>query len=214
MKKNIIYIIIIIILITTIISIYLLPNKNNINNKKNIKSGLSINGVINVNLNDDIGKPISDFTISLYDEDGKYMDKENTDRDGIAVFKITQTGLYIISKTSKIKGYETDNKSYEVIVSEKEPIVSIDLVNKIQRGNILFLVTNKKEKGLENIKIELYNEKNEKIKDLLTDDKGLTEIKDIPIGKYYYFVEKEEKKQEIVINQKDETVTKTIKINK
>ena len=214
MKKNIIYIIIIIILVTAIISINLLPNKNSINNKKDVKRGLSVNGVINVNLMDDLNTPLKDITVSLYDEDGKYMDKEISDMDGLAAFKITQTGVYQISQTSNLEGYDKEKERYEVIISEKKPVAYKTITNKVNRGNIILYITNKKEEPLEKIKIELFNNKNEKVKDLITDDKGLTEIKDIPIGKYYYLIEGQDKKQEIVIKNKNDTATKTIKMSK
>jgi len=95
-------------------------------------------------------------------------------------------GKYYLKEEVAGTGYTLDNNTYEIIIDEKNPKKELILENSIIKKKI----TIKKEYGEnnffqneKNIDFEIYNQKNELVKTISTNEEGIAEIT-LPYGEY------------------------------
>lgn len=121
----------------------------------------------------------------LTDENGKEI-KILEIKNNIAEIENIPFGKYYLKEIEAGKGYNLDEKTYEITISKENPTIELVLKNnvikkkikieKLYGDNILF-------QSEKNIDFEIYDEKNNLIKTISTNDEGICEI-ELPYGKY------------------------------
>jgi len=192
---------------------------------------------------------LDDIKFNLYaDEDIKsadgnylYYNKGDlvetlTTKNGYAISKKIPLGKYFLVEVETKDNYILNEKEYHFELSAEDNKTAIvyeqyELLNKLKKGELIFIKKGNNEELIPNTLIEIYTEENELIFSGKTDDKGQIILKDIPVGKRFYLIEKEsaegyiineekiyfeleKDKQVIELNMINEKITSTLKITK
>lgn len=125
---------------------------------------------------------------TLYDANGKVIDVETTNNDGIAIFNNLVKGTYYVKETKASTGYTFDINSYQVNVSTDSLQTVIDSYEKVIKNKIVVTkVLEDKQKGTmipeEGIEFGLYEEDGTLIEVYVTNKDGVIEL-ELPYGKY------------------------------
>lgn len=122
----------------------------------------------------------------IYDESGKYIDKLITSKDGEAQITLDY-GKYTLKETTSPQGYKINDKVYQFEINEGNTDVSLNVDDDVIKGKLeikkLLGGSGEPYKPEENAVFELYDSKNVKIKELITDKDGKVEVV-LPYGKY------------------------------
>ncbi len=140
--------------------------------------------------------PAINITLDIIDENGKLVSQVKTNNEGQALIKLSY-GKYIIKENSA----RSIKENYTITIDEnfdenkpiiiKEEIITEDIKeetneNKSNKGNIIINKYDfKTGKPLSGIKIALYNQDKELIKEEVTDSNGRIIFKDLETGIYY-----------------------------
>lgn len=110
----------------------------------------------------------------------------NTDSNGNIVFSNLDLGKYTIKETKTLNGYEIDNNEYEIILDDLNSSISIELSNKLMKGNLKIIKKDKDtNKVIPNTVISIFNSLDENLITKATDKNGIIYINDLPLGSYY-----------------------------
>ncbi len=124
----------------------------------------------------------------ILDKDKKVVDHLIIGEDSTASVENLDFGTYYLKETKAGKGYIIDEELHEFTISEDNPVVSLELENQIIKKKIKI---NKKYGEKNNFKAEpgimfnIYNNKSEFIKSIITDENGDADI-ELPYGKYTF----------------------------
>lgn len=150
-------------------------------------------GVIKVvkvnNLSKDI--PVSDAVYTLYDKDGIELESVITDNEGVAEFVNISWGEYTVKETQAPKGYQLNDKIYDVSVN-KNTVASSIIINTTDIQDSVHIKITKyasnidgehTDEVLKGVKFELLRG-TEHIGFYETDENGEINIENIPYGDY------------------------------
>lgn len=150
-----------------------------------------IEGKLQLNKTDiSTGELLPNAKFEIYDETGEnVVAKGKTDENGLAEFNLDY-GKYFYREFEAPNGYLVDDSKFPFEIKEDGEIVKCEMTNVMKKANIkVTKIDSKSKETLEGAVFELYNSKNEVISTGVTNDKGVLEIKELPLG-YYYFKEK------------------------
>ena len=124
-------------------------------------------GILNVNVVNDEGTPLTDVEVRLRDEDGNIVKRDLSDDDGVVSFKNIDSGKYFIDYDTAISGYTID----------EENLIKQKLVDKKTGNELPVEIENKKtvEKTL------VYNHDVGKLEVTVVDDETGEPIKNVVV---------------------------------
>lgn len=132
---------------------------------------------------------LSNAKYGIYDKDEKLIEVLITDEKGHAVSNyLPYFGEYTIKELEPSTGYNLDDEVYSFIIDENNTFKTINVYEKVIKGKIniqkvLKNVNTEITIPEPNVKFGLYNENNELIKELITNESGKINI-ELPYGKY------------------------------
>ena len=121
----------------------------------------------------------------LTDENGKEI-KILEIKNNIAQIENVPFGKYYLKEIEVGKGYNLDEKTYEITISKENPTIELILKNNVIKKKIKIeklYGDNISFQSEKNIDFEIYDEKNNLIRTISTNDEGICEI-ELPYGKY------------------------------
>ena len=186
MKKNtLIKIIILIIIIILMLLIYNQLNKliyitktieayinYNDEQKKCLVVGTT-NNYVYITRQKTINEPIEGAIWNIVGIRGNIIGTFKTDKLGQGGIVGLECGEYFLEEQSVPKPYEGINKKYKIIISNIDTYYSLNIVNEIQENGIVFVVKNEKGESLKGVKLAVYDKEENKVADLITNQKGL-----------------------------------------
>ncbi|MEG0296838.1 MAG: SpaA isopeptide-forming pilin-related protein [Clostridium sp.] len=147
-----------------------------------IKGKISIEKADKDNL--DLKLKGAEFTI--YDVNGKEVDKLVTDNDGKAISKEHIYGKYTMKETKAPKGYKASDKIYEIFISENGKVYEFSVENVIKAGKVSITKVDAedKSKGIEGAEFTIYDLNRNHIETIVTNSDGIAKSKNLKFGKY------------------------------
>lgn len=154
---------------------------------------------------------LSGVTFEVLDIENNVVDVITTDKNGEAITKrLPITSKYTLREKETLKEYVLSEETKTVELKENE-ITSITFENKKVRGYLEITKVDKKDnyKTLEGAKFGIYNDKNELIEEIITDENGKASceleygkyyLKELDTGSVYYLLNEETFEFEIVNN--------------
>lgn len=118
----------------------------------------------------------------ITNKDNSFKKIITTDKDGIAEIDLVY-GTYLITQVRGEEGYEFI-KPYNITI-DKNNNIDVYLQNLKKSKLIITKIDKDTKEKLSNAKIAIYDEDNNLYEEKITNEDGIIEIKDIPIGKYY-----------------------------
>ncbi len=177
-------------------------------------------------------EPMSDVGFDVYKdsnangkldegEEENVVDHITTNNQGHAISKKLTVGAYLVKETNTNIGYNMSTEVYPVTV-EADKTVSVNdnnsIVNDHIQGKVKFHKTDEHGTNIADVELTLYNESDEPIGRVVTDENGFAESEALDFGKYYAIetnapdsVIMSDEKYEFEIN--DETVEHEVTIN-
>ena len=129
---------------------------------------------------------LNETILSLYTESNVFIKDITLDENGQAIIKNLKFGSYYIKEKKPGTGYTLNNEKYIFRLNSKNTNQSITVKNQIIKGKIII----KKEYGIKdnfkpepNISFNIYNQKEQLIKTIVTNEQGIAELS-LPYGKY------------------------------
>lgn len=161
-------------------------------------------------------KPLENVSFKITKENGEYIGEYTTDKEGKIEINNLEPGVIKIKETKVEDRYILNNKE-QYVTLEWGKTTKIEIQNSLKKGSLKIkkVDAENNEILLENVKFKLYDSNDNFIKELITDEKGEVQIKDLNIGNYYiqeietndrYLLNDE--KIEFTINWNEETVIK------
>lgn len=130
-------------------------------------------------------KPLKGATFDLYTENDTFMFSLTTDDDGKISFENLPLGsYYIVEKASPLNYMLSDEKIFFDITRDKQHLKQV-VTNKALTGHVQILKVDSSNNPLANVKIGIYNEKDELCFEGITNEQGLIDT-DLEYGTYYY----------------------------
>ena len=117
---------------------------------------------------------------------GKRLVKEITIEDGQGFIENPDYGTYTLQEITPGKGYTLNEEKYEVVINFNQINVEVEVKNKVIEKDIKIIKKYGEESNLEGesgIVFEIYNNKDELIDSIITNDNGETNIT-LPYGTY------------------------------
>ena len=75
------------------------------------------------------GTPIENVEFEIRKEDGEFIEKITTNKEGIALSSKLEKGIYIIKETKTHQDYKISNEEFKIQIIENEKIVQITITN-------------------------------------------------------------------------------------
>lgn len=129
---------------------------------------------------------LKDAEFEVYDSNKKLVKKVSTDENGKAVVKDLKKGSYTFKEIKAPFGYDKDEKEYTFKIESLNQVVKQTITNKKIYGKFKILKVDENNKEIANVKFEILNSANKVIKTVTTDENGIAEVENLPIGKYKY----------------------------
>lgn len=145
----------------------ILINKMDFENKSNVAQGEAT---------------LEGTTYELYDENNMLVDKIEIDENGLGRLEKIKYGDYKLIEVISGNGYNLDLKEYFFSINENNKNISLDLYNQVIKNKYKFIKYKEQEREI-NIIFQIYNSKNELIKEVVTDNNGEVEF-ELPYGTY------------------------------
>ena len=142
-------------------------------------------GRTEVYLKDQNADVIAGAKVSFNKKDtGKVIDEEaESGLDGKIIFTNVPVGEYEIVVKEAPKGYEIDQEKADVTIETAQTtVVNIDL--KRVRASVILRSKDADGNLIPNIKYNLYNDENEVIQEITSNEEGLCGVTDLPLGNY------------------------------
>lgn len=133
--------------------------------------------------------PITNVEIEIYNSKNSLVETLTTSEEGISVSsKLAIDEIYKVRQKSTWNDYIVDSNEYEVKFKENNEIVIIEIENFIKKNCIQIIKVDKDNNDikLEGVIFGIYNENNELIEEITTDNNGNATSSKLPINKQYY----------------------------
>lgn len=188
---------------------------------------------------DDNEVVIEGVTFNVLDENKKVVDTLVTDKEGKATSKrLPIDQKYTLQETKTLENYVL-NEEVKTVVLKEDQITNITFENEKIKGKIKIIKTSETKSNLagleenapiEGVKFEIYNEENELMDTIITDnngiaiskelEKGVYKIKETETNKWYlldekeHFIEIEKNKQIVELSLKNTPATPDEEVEK
>lgn len=121
----------------------------------------------------------------LYDSKNNLISIKETNNNGIIIFDDLDIGKYIVKELDNKEEY-IKNNNYEIeikLIDNKASEEELLITNELKKGNIIINKYNAELKPLSDTEFNIYNDNY--FITLATNELGVIEIKDLPLGDYY-----------------------------
>lgn len=162
--------------------------------------------------------PLANVSFDLYQEGVK--DKITTirsDESGVIHFKKhLKPGTYYFVEQTKEAYRENETKYYFIVDEQYQTQVQFEskIQNYLKKGSVTLLKKDENDLPLNDTTFALYTESKEKLMECKTDERGVIEVSDLPVGSYYFLETKakegyvkQEKKISFEIHDDEEQIT-------
>ncbi len=122
---------------------------------------------------------------SLLDQNNKEIMTITIDDNNLGKIENLAFGIYYLQEKTPGKGYKLNTQKYKIEITKDNPKINITVENEVIKKKVIIYKTydeNEKKKEA-NISFSIYNNKNEKITTITTDENGKAEIT-LPYGNY------------------------------
>lgn len=156
---------------------------------------------------EDSGETISNTTFALYNAEGKQISTATTDSNGVTKFSKLYPGKYTIKETEANKDYVLNIDGKDITIQYGET-AKVEFTNQKKTGKIRVIKVDKdnNEIKLQNVEFDILDDKGNVVQHLVTNKKGETVSKELPINQKYII--KETKTQEkYMLDKQPQTVT-------
>ncbi|MCR1821884.1 SpaA isopeptide-forming pilin-related protein [Terrisporobacter muris] len=117
--------------------------------------------------------PLKDAEFTIYDKDGKEVDKLVTNIFGKAKSKDLVYGKYTMKETNPPKGYKPSDTIYEINISQDSQVINFDIENNIKKGRVEIIKKDSKtNRALKGAEFTIFDEEEKEVEKLVTDKKG------------------------------------------
>ncbi|CEK40065.1 SpaA isopeptide-forming pilin-related protein [Paraclostridium sordellii] len=128
--------------------------------------------------------PLKDAEFTIYDKDGKEVDKLVTNIFGYAKSKDLLYGSYTMKETKAPEGYKPSDTVYEINISQYGQIVKFNIENNVKKGKVeVIKKDDKTNKNLAGAEFTIYDKDHKEVEKLVTDKNGYAS-KDLRYGSY------------------------------
>ncbi len=148
-----------------------------------------IEGKIKVIKKDEKGTPIANVTFSITNENNDIVDTITTDEDGIALSKKLEVGKYSLKEVSAPEEFILSDEVYEFEINEetKTAYLEKEFINKRKKSKLILTKLDKDTNApIPNVKFQVLDSDGNVIDNLVTDENGRAESKELELGSYYY----------------------------
>lgn len=117
---------------------------------------------------------------------GELIKKVETNEKGIVKFGDLNMGKYFVKESKTLYNYEIDKRNYEFVLNENSYNKDLIIYNKLVKANIKIIKKdNDTKEVIPNTLLALYNEDGNYLFDGYTNQDGIWQINNIPLGKYF-----------------------------
>ena len=165
------------------------PTKTNKFTVNVIETSLTINKIDkDTKTNNPQGKgTLNDAKFQLYTKENVFIQDIELDENGTAKIKNLPFNSYYIIETKASTGYKLNTKKHSFTISESQPNQNVTIENEVIKGKLIIhkeYGTNENFQKEPNISFNIYDDENNLIKTITTNQEGTTEIT-LPYGNYY-----------------------------
>lgn len=162
-----------------------ITDNNNVVNKT-VTNEKIVGSLEILKVDDEESLPLKDAEFEVYDSNKKLLNKVITDENGKAVVKGLAKGNYTFKEVKAPYGYDKDEKEYEFRIESLNQVVKQTITNKKVYGKLKIQKVDETNKEIANVKFEILDNNDKVIKTVVTDNNGIAEVQNLPIGKYKY----------------------------
>ncbi|KIV72269.1 Cell wall surface anchor family protein [Bacillus mycoides] len=144
-----------------------------------------IKGLLRVFKTDRNKNPLEGVEFTLYDANGKEMQKLITNKDGQASKELPY-GNYSVKETKALEGYIAPENTYYFEIDVQNKGCDYVLINRLVKGNIQITKVDDEGRPLGGVEFTVYNKDGNEITKVVTDKDGQASIKDLTYGKYSF----------------------------
>ena len=130
-------------------------------------------------------EPLNGVSISIYDESDNLVGNGITDEQGMIKVSNLLYGKYYIIEDKTIEGYKKTNEKLWFNINTNHQVVKIEIKNDPIMAHLHINKTDNKNNPIQDVSFAVYNDKDELVSVVLTDEKGIADI-ELPYGKYYF----------------------------
>lgn len=156
-----------------------------ISTKHPVEPEVDSGGMISIHLYNEDGRVISGATFGVYDEDGNLLEVITTDENGNATSQLLGPGRYYIQQQNSVNGYLLDNTKYWFTIGEGSITTEYNVVNQKIEGTVQMYNTDSRGNGLSLSTFNLYDENDQLITSVTTNEYGYGRRILLPYGRYY-----------------------------
>ena len=165
------------------------PTKTNKFTVNVIETSLTINKIDkDTKTNNPQGKgTLNDAKFQLYTKENVFIQDIELDENGTAKIKNLPFNSYYIIETKASTGYKLNTKKHSFTISESQPNQNVTIENEVIKGKLIIhkeYGTNENFQKEPNISFNIYDDENNLIKTITTNQEGTAEIT-LPYGNYY-----------------------------
>ncbi|WP_277680572.1 SpaA isopeptide-forming pilin-related protein, partial [Bacillus sp. PF5] len=144
-----------------------------------------IKGLLRVFKTDRNKNPLEGVEFTLYDANGKEMQKLITNKDGQASKELPY-GNYSVKETKALEGYIARENTFYFEIDVQNKGCDYILINRLVTGNIQITKVDDEGRPLEGVEFTVYNKDGNEITKVVTDKDGQASVKDLTYGKYSF----------------------------
>jgi uncharacterized repeat protein (TIGR01451 family)/LPXTG-motif cell wall-anchored protein len=147
-------------------------------------SNNKIRGSVKIIKLDDNKKVLKDSEFTLYDMEGKEIDKLSSGEDGVVLFENLIYGKYIIKETKAPEGYIASKGVINVFIDKNQKVYDYEVINNKIKGVVIITKTDMKGKLLKGAEFTLYDREGNVISKEVSKEDGLVTFSNIDYGEY------------------------------
>ncbi len=176
-----------------------------------------IRGSLKITKVDDKDTPIANVKFNILDESKNVVDTIVTNESGIAVSKELTPGTYYYKEIAVPDGYIMDSNEYEFNLTNEGELKAVKVVNYPEKGKLQITKYDNTGKTLAGVKFDILDENKNVVDTIITNESGVAESIDLPVGTYYYKeteapdnVVMDEEEHQFILNENNQVVQKTV----
>lgn len=135
---------------------------------------------------EDNGNHLEGAVFGIFTLDNKLRYELSTDENGRAISELIEYGRYFIQEITPPAGHIIDNTRYPVFIEDNDKTIVLNLSNTLIRGQVEIIKTDTETgETLQGAVFGIYNEVNELVEEIETDEKGYAISQSLTYGQYY-----------------------------